>query len=214
LARLLCKEASFDLIAGQNIFAGNVIVSNDNKNLYVTYQSEEGWKIKEIHLYAGTFENIPVNNHNVPVPGQFQIKESFDPVVGMVTYEIPLANLPECPHILAHAVVVREEQEETAWGKGTNSFEDAFDVSRWGWVINFCPEECDGKELVIALKAYVVIRRISSPMTNICGGLSLKVQVQLKTACRSVLILLSLIRWDHLYMILSNGEILMLNQEQ
>lgn len=156
LARLLCKETSIDLIAGQNIFAGNVIVSNDMENLYVTYKSADGWKIKELHLYAGTFANIPVNNHNVPVPGQFPIKESFDPAVEMVTYEIPLKDLPECPYILAHAVVVNDCKEETAWGKGEQSFEEAFEVSRWGWVINFCSEECDGKELIIGLKSYVV----------------------------------------------------------
>jgi len=156
IARMFCKETSLDLIAGQNIFTGNVIVSNDNENLYVTYKSADGWKIKETHLYAGTFANIPVNNHNVPVPGQFPIKESFDPAVEMVTYEIPLKDLPECPYILAHAVVMKVGMEETAWGKGELSFEEAFDVSRWGWVIQFCSEECDGKELVIGLKSYVV----------------------------------------------------------
>ena len=155
LARLFCKEVSFDLIAGQNINTGNVIVSNDNKNMYVTYKSGNGWKIKEIHLYAGTFENIPVNKQGVPVPGQFPVKESFNPPVEMVTYEIPLANLPECPFVLAHAVVAKDGQEETAWGKGELSFEEAFDISRWGWMMNFCPEKCDGKELVIGLKSYV-----------------------------------------------------------
>ena len=155
LARLFCKEASFDLIAGQTINAGNVIISNDNNNLYVTYKSGNGWKIKEIHLFAGTFEDIPVNNQNVPVPGQFPIKESFNPPVEMVTYEIPLADLPECPYVLAHAVVVKDRQEETAWGKGELSFEEAFEISRWGWMMNFCPEECDGKDLVIGLKSYV-----------------------------------------------------------
>lgn len=156
LARLFCKETSFELIAGQTINTGNIIVSNDNDNLYVTYKSGNGWKIKEIHLYAGTFENIPVNKQKVPVPGQFPIKESFNPEVEMVTYEIPLTELPECPYILAHAVVVKEGREETAWSKGELSFEEAFDIPRWGWIVNFCPEKCDGKNLVIALKSYVV----------------------------------------------------------
>lgn len=156
IARLFCKESTFDLIAGQSISAGHVIISNDNENLYVTFKSTDGWKIKEIHLYAGTFENIPLNNANVPVPGQFPVTESFNPEVEMVTYEIPLKDLPECPWILAHAVVVKDGKEsETAWGKGELSFEEAFDSNRWGWVIEFCPEDCDGKELVIGLKSYV-----------------------------------------------------------
>lgn len=155
LARLFCKEENFDLVAGQNTFTGYVTISNDAENIYVTYKSQDGWKISEIHLYAGTFENIPVNSHNVPVPGQFPIKETFSPSVEMVTYEIPIKDLPECPYILAHAVVVKDGKEETAWGKGEMTFEDAFDVSRWGWVMQFCPEECKGKELVIGLKSYV-----------------------------------------------------------
>ena len=156
LARLFCKETVFELIGGQTIPAGNVTVSNDMENLYVTYKSDFGWKIKEIHLYAGTFENIPLNEANVPVPGQFPITESFNPAIGMVTYEIPLKSLPECPYILPHAVVVKDGQEETAWGKGETTFEEAFEISRWGWVINYCPEKCEGKDLVIASKSYVV----------------------------------------------------------
>ena len=121
-------------MAGQNISAGWIIVSNDKDNLYVTYQSDNGWSIKEIHLYVGTIENIPSNNQKVPVPGQFPIKETFSPTVEMVTYEIPLKELTECPVIVAHAVVVKEEQEETAWGKGEQSFENAFGIKRWGWM--------------------------------------------------------------------------------
>ncbi len=167
LARVFCKETIFELIAGQTIPAGNVIVSNDNENLYVTYESDNGWKIKEIHLFVGAFADIPLNNANVPVPGHFPINETFNPGVGMVTYEIPLSNLPDCPYILSHAVVVKEGQEETAWGKGDVSFEEAFDIKRWGWVMEFCPEKCDGKELVIALKSYVVDPKVYDPATDL-----------------------------------------------
>jgi len=155
LARVFCKEENFDLIAGQNTFTGFVTISNDAENMYVTYKSQDGWKISEIHLYAGSFAGVPVNSHNVPVPGQFPVKESFNPGVEMVTYEIPLKDLPECPYILAHAVVSKDGESETAWGRGTLSFEEAFDISRWGWVMTFCPEKCEGKELVIGLKSYV-----------------------------------------------------------
>ncbi len=153
--KMFCNELIYGLFGGQTIPAGNIVVSNDFENLYVTYQADEGWKIKEIHLYAGTFENIPLNNANVPVPGQFPIKESFNPAIETVTYEIPLASLPECPYVLAHAVVGRDGQEETAWGKGDTSFEDAFDIKRWGWVIEYCVKTCD-KEGVTGLKSYVV----------------------------------------------------------
>ncbi len=154
--KVFCQQVAYDLIAGQTIPAGSISVSNDDVNLYITYKSEFGWKIKEIHLYAGTSAGLPVNLHNVPVPGQFPIKETFDPTVEMVTYEIPIDALEDCFIIAAHAVVVRDGQEETAWGKGDLSFENELGISRWGWLINYCPERCEGKELVVALKSYVV----------------------------------------------------------
>jgi hypothetical protein len=163
VSRMFCKEISFELVAGQTIPAGNVIVSNDLENLYVTFKSANGWRIKEIHLFAGSFENIPLNNADVPVPGQFPINESFNTAIEIVTYEIPLAELPECPYILAHAVVVKDNQEETAWGKGETSFEEEFGIKRWGWVINFCAEECEGKDIVIGLKSYVVDPKTYNP---------------------------------------------------
>lgn len=169
VGRLFCKEIYYDLVAGQTIVSGNIIVANDLDNLYITYKSSNGWKIKEIHLYVGPENEIPVNPANIPVPGQFPIKESFDPPVEVVTYEIPLSELNgKCPVILAHAVVINGNQEETAWGKGERSFEEMFQIKRWGWVIGeFCPEECKGKDLVIGLKSYVVDPKVYDPKTDI-----------------------------------------------
>jgi hypothetical protein len=156
MGRVFCSQESFDLIAGQTIPAGIVIISNDQNNLLVTYQAENGWKIKEVHLYAGTMEDLPVNPQNIPVPGHFPINESFNPLVEQVTYEIPLQDLGECFIVAAHAVVVKDCREETAWGKGTLSFESELGIKRWGWLISTCQQKCEGEELVIALKSYVV----------------------------------------------------------
>jgi hypothetical protein len=156
LARLFCKETVFELVGGQTIPAGNVIISNDMDNLYVTFKSDFGWKISEIHLFAGALKDVPVNNSGTPVPGQFPISEAFNEPIEMVTYEIPLSELPDCPYILAHASVVKGEQDETAWGKDELTFDKAFGSNRWGWVMSYCTEECKGKDLVIGLKSYVV----------------------------------------------------------
>jgi hypothetical protein len=156
VGKVFCKSETFELTAGQTIGAGTVLVSNDLENLYVTYQASNGWKIQEVHLYVGTKEGVPVNPQNVPVPGQFPINESFNPEVETVSFEIPLADLPECPYIAAHAVVVKEGGSETAWGNGNLTFEDEFGIKRWGFLINYCPEECEGKDFVFAAKVYVV----------------------------------------------------------
>lgn len=154
--RVFCYQQSYEMIAGQTSPAGLVIISNDQENLLVTYQAENGWKIKQIHLYAGTLALLPVNSQNVPVPGLFPISESFNPAVETVTYQIPLDQLEECFYIAAHAVVVKDGQEETAWGKGDESFEEKLGVNRWGWLIDVCPQECEGEQVVIAVKTYVV----------------------------------------------------------
>jgi hypothetical protein len=156
MGRVFCKQESYDLIAGQTMPAGKIIVSNDQESLFISYQAESGWKIKEIHLYVGSLENLPVNKNNIPVPGQFPINESFNPLVEQVTYEIPLNGLGDCSIVAAHAVVVKDGKEETAWGKGTLSFESDLGINRWGWLISTCSEKCEGEELVIALKSYVV----------------------------------------------------------
>lgn len=112
---VICNEIIYELTAGQSIDAGDLVVSNDKDNLYVTYRSTGGWKIEEM---------IPVNKQSVPVPGQFSVKVSFNPPVEMVIFQISLDDVPECPVILAHATVVKDDvKSETAWGHGTNSFE-------------------------------------------------------------------------------------------
>ena len=154
----VCREQSYDLIAGQTINVGDMMVSNDDEFLYVTYQTEGGWMLKEIHLFVGPLEFFPVNKKKIPVPGHFPIKEYYSPPEELVTFAIALSEIPECPLIAAHAVVVKDDMEETAWGFGT-SFDDFFPnvkVNRWGWVIDdYCIEECE-EELILAVKSWLL----------------------------------------------------------
>jgi len=153
----VCVEQSYDLFAGQIIYAGNVTVSNDDEFLYVTYLTDEGWMLKEVHLYVGPIELFPVNKKKIPVPGHFPINEEYSSPEDLVTFTIALSEIPECPLIAAHAVVVKDGMEETAWGFGT-SFDDLYQnvrVNRWGWVIDdYCVEECK-EELILAVKSWL-----------------------------------------------------------
>ncbi|MEA1898615.1 MAG: hypothetical protein U9N53_13225 [Bacteroidota bacterium] len=154
----VCGEQSYDLFAGQTINVGNLMVSNDDEFIYVTYLTDEGWMLKEIHLYVGPIKFFPVTKSKIPVPGQFPIKEEYLTPEKLVTFTIPLSEIPECPLIAAHAVVVKDGMEETAWGFGT-SFDDFysdFRVKKWGWVINdYCVEECQ-EELILSVKSWVL----------------------------------------------------------
>ncbi len=113
-----------DLLAGQTIVSGNVTVANDEENLYVTYSTQNGWLLSQIHLYVGANEGLPVNKAGNPTIGQFPYKVAFNPYVTTYTYTLPLSSFPDVMTIAAHAVVVKTDasgkvlQSETGWGKG------------------------------------------------------------------------------------------------
>lgn len=128
-------------LAGQKIEAGIVTVRNDYENVYVTFETKDGWQIAQTHLFIGPKEvlldpaNGYVNKNGSPKNGHFPYGETFDPMVTEWEFVLPIVDLyamygltPEdagdvCPIIAAHAVVKKEVapdtwQEETAWGEG------------------------------------------------------------------------------------------------
>lgn len=133
------------LFAGQTINVGTLSITNDANNIYVTYQLTGGWYLGEVHLYVGPLSQMPMNSQNVPIPGQFPINQTFGSGVQTVSYTIPLAGLPPCYIIAAHASVYRLAsdgsvvQTETAWGFG-NPFQN---TDRWGWTVPYCTQACN-----------------------------------------------------------------------
>lgn len=128
-------------IAGQTIEAGIITVRNDYDNVYVTFETKDGWLIEQTHLFIGPKEillnpaNGYVNKNGSPKNGQFPYGNAFDPLVTEWEFALPIVDLyamygltPEeagdvCPIVAAHAVVKKEIepdvwQEETAWGEG------------------------------------------------------------------------------------------------
>ncbi len=105
------------LWAGQTIDVGTITVTNDDVNLYVTYQTNGDWYLTEAHLYVLDYE--PVGRL---APGKAPYKWEGGPVTSF-TFTVPLDNY-ECGAVLwlqAHAVVVKivdgeVVQEETAYG--------------------------------------------------------------------------------------------------
>jgi len=107
------------LKAGQNIDAGTLTVTNDGTNLYVEYQTIDGWEMTETHLAVEcSLEEIPQTQPNKkgkgggnPIPGHFEYSAEHDPAVTKHTEIISLSELG-CGNklfIAAHAVVQLEE---------------------------------------------------------------------------------------------------------
>jgi len=141
------NPTTVDLLAGRTIDAGNVSVWNDSANLYVKYETQNGWMINQTHLSVGTaLIDIPQTTGKKPVaiPGRFAYSSSFDPTVTSYTYTISLnslgASYNDILFVAAHAVVVRQlpdgtYQQETGWGNG-NKFGGA-----WGMYFNYTVQE-------------------------------------------------------------------------
>lgn len=123
-----------DLIAGQNMDAGSVVITLDaNGNLVVTYNGE-GWEIYETHLYIGAEEDMPTNTNGSPKIGHFPYGDTFTVGQTEVSYTGPGLETGECVYVAAHAVVVNTTtgQTETAWAAGLpmggNSWAMGFEV--------------------------------------------------------------------------------------
>lgn len=77
------------LLAGQDINAGTISVWNDGDNLYVKYDTAQGWVMTETHIYVGKTDPSELTS----APGQFPYSAGHDPAVSEYTYTIPLAEI-------------------------------------------------------------------------------------------------------------------------
>lgn len=75
---VICKNAICDLTAGQNQDRGDVIVSNDNYNLYVTFKPADGYAVGTMHV--DVLCTAPTERG---APGQYQFQ--YDPS-GLITF--------------------------------------------------------------------------------------------------------------------------------
>ena len=95
-----------DLCAAQDIPVGNIIVWNDDTNLYVKYViTDSDWCITETHLHvAQTVAEIPQKNGNPP-PGKFDYGNDDLDCTDTDLIIVPLDGLSDKIIIAAHAVV-------------------------------------------------------------------------------------------------------------
>jgi hypothetical protein len=142
-----CTSETYELTAGQYIDVGSLIVSNDDKNLYVTFVQDESYtrgEIRETHVFVGCGpDEIPLNGGGNPVIGHFPFSDDHGEVM-QYTYEIPLDEFDcgtECLTIVAHAAI----GGETAFGGCDDVEADQWDGRRWGCYFDYCPGDCENK---------------------------------------------------------------------
>jgi hypothetical protein len=160
------------LYAGQNIPAGTVCVSIDNRTdtsarcgaagttgtMNVTYATTDGWELTEAHLAAGdSVTDIPVNNKGNPVPGQFPFKSGDITGATSHTFAVPLCAFgldgaaeacdPVTAYLAAHAALRKDNgdgtwQTETGWGDGDRIIQKG----SWATFFTMVLECGDGEE--------------------------------------------------------------------
>jgi hypothetical protein len=128
-----CGQSSYTLWAGQNINAGNLLVWNDETNLYIEYQitsTDPNLALNELHLWAGKDINeCPDNNNGNPKVGQFPyyanptsstpagypyLTNSLD-----YTLTIPLNDIQASCEDIVYVAAHGKSTTETMWGAGT-----------------------------------------------------------------------------------------------
>lgn len=149
-----CGSDTLTLWAGQTIDAGDIIVSNDETNLYVTVVSNGGFTGEEnIKMWLGTDFSL-LNGAGLvrPPAGGFPYKVTIPE--GETTYTftvvlntIPLYEVSSCGdqaiHVVVHADVIALHDDgttsgETAWGGDTEGPGNA-----WWFYTDYVPTCCD-----------------------------------------------------------------------
>ena len=136
-----------DLMAGQHIYVGDVLIRKENDELVVTYDlTSTDWSLKESHVYIGDINDAPFTNNGNPKIGHFPQHEDHG-LVKEYSYRMNLDGLNDCFSVISHAVVVLIEDDsetanETAFGFGDN----VFDGNRWGWYLDVCKTDCESNE--------------------------------------------------------------------
>ncbi|MFB6197451.1 MAG: SdrD B-like domain-containing protein, partial [Halobacteriaceae archaeon] len=106
------RSQVFTLWAGQDNDAGTVTISNDDDNIYVTYDTNESADLKEVHVDVySTADAVPDKR---PAPGQAQYKAD-ELYADAHTVTVPFADLGESVacgddyYVIAHAALTSDE---------------------------------------------------------------------------------------------------------
>ena len=84
----------YPLWTDRNVWAGEIKVSNDVENIYVTYYLHDDWSMIESSLHvANSPSGIPADLNGSPLPQQFAYQTSMDRGKRIFTYQIPLRDL-------------------------------------------------------------------------------------------------------------------------
>jgi len=138
----LCGQTTVvNFLAGQHTNIGNITVGNDADSIYVTYNTTGPWRMRQLHLYVGKCDKMPVNKSGNPVPGQFPFKKGFGSYSATTyTFSFAKSAFDTCFCVAAHAEVAHANgsNAETGWAQGTRFVSKG----NWGMYFSACKQQC------------------------------------------------------------------------
>ena len=134
-----------NLIAGQNMVAGTVSIDATEDDLVLTYSTVDGWEIKETHMSIGDCSELtfPSTGAGNPKIGKFEHATTHNESVTEVIYLINKEAISEIYCFAAHAVVVKQGSNETAWAEGMD-----FGGNSWAMYVEADMSDCDLTDVV------------------------------------------------------------------
>jgi hypothetical protein len=73
---LVCPLQTFQVYTLQHFYAGEVVVTNDDSNFFVTWNSNSDWVSKEFHMYIST--EAPAKTAPAQFPHNFNLAQNVD----------------------------------------------------------------------------------------------------------------------------------------
>jgi len=153
-----------DLIAGQHTDSGDVCVEIIDGKLEVELTTQDGWQVKEWHIYVGQ-KDAELPWKNSPAPGKFDWTGTAEELTLTLTPEqLGLSAWEDGEQLLvaAHAVVCKGDQEETAWGEGHSIGKN--------WSMGFCVGVCAEEYFDIPAFNDAVLSTDASVLVQYNGG--------------------------------------------
>ena len=132
-----------DLLTDKNIRVGEVEVSGNGQNLYVTYRiTEAGWAMKKTHLAVeDAIGSIPQTKKGDPKPNKFEFSTHHKPAATEYTYEVDTTQSSPTTtlYIAAEAELVQmadghKDGKGKSWADG-----DDFSGKKWATYFTYKP---------------------------------------------------------------------------
>lgn len=143
------------LVDAQDNELGNLEISNDLENLYLSVSTNNTWFLKSTQVYTGPKSQIPLDDAGLPASGNFPYKLTHSPLVENYILTIPLDEVDECSTIALFVEIARLDdngvllEEATAWAKGEN-FQEGSEAMTY----EHCLGECIVKYPIDAIATF------------------------------------------------------------